>query len=202
MVERDLDGIENVYRPPAADGDSDVGASVGALPDLIYVVSPLKLSVLYVATLGTYSVYWFYKQWMHQRLVMRRNLSPVGRAIFSIFFVAQLFKAIDIEARSEGMTPTWNPANNAGAFIVLTVIGRVLARLGGTSQTFGPFDLIAVLLPVLGVIPLKNAQDVVNRTAGDETGSRNARFGAGNIVIMMVGVVFWLLIGVGFLFSR
>src|SRR3954463_16448634 len=123
-------GVSEAYRAPAADDD------IGAAPDQVgsaYVVSSTKLMVLYLATFGLYGVYWFYKHWKHQQIQQRSSIWPVARAIFSIFYVTQLFKGFDLEARMRGDAPSWNPTSHAAMFIGLTVVGRVLDKMGGKA---------------------------------------------------------------------
>jgi hypothetical protein len=193
---RDQEGIAEAYRAPVADYEPS-GSQTGS--DNGYVVSTTKLVLLFVATFGLYGVYWFYKHWKHQQQETRQNIRPIARAIFSLFFVVQLFKAIDRDARAEGLTPSWQPGIHAGAFILVVLVGRGLDRMGGESNGFTMLDFVALLIPLGAVVPLVAAQKLANQTYGDPDGRGNAAFRAGNIVTLVLGFVLWALIGVALL---
>jgi hypothetical protein len=52
---------ENRYAPPRA-AVADVASTEGDAEVRLFAVSPVKLVVLSVCTLGFYQIYWFYKQ--------------------------------------------------------------------------------------------------------------------------------------------
>lgn len=56
-----------------------------------YVVSIKKFTILFMATFGFYSIYWFYRNWKMSKAKYRDDIWPVARGIFSIFFVHSLF---------------------------------------------------------------------------------------------------------------
>jgi hypothetical protein len=193
---RDQEGIADAYRPPAADEQPSL-PRLGAASH--YIVSITKLALLFVATFGIYGVYWFYKHWKHQQLETHQPIRPIWRAIFSVFFVFQLFKAIDTEARQRGLAPGWQPGLNAGAFILVVLVGRALDRLGAQSNAFTMLDFVSLLIPLGAVVPLIAAQKVANQTYGDPDGRDNASMKAGNVVTLIVGFLFWALIGIALL---
>ncbi|HXK17318.1 MAG TPA: hypothetical protein VNG33_05940 [Polyangiaceae bacterium] len=186
-------GISEAYRAPAADYDVVAAPAQGGAG---YVVSSTKLVVLYVATFGLYGVYWFFKHWKDQQLRHRSSGWPIARAIFSVFYVTQLFKAIDLDARMKDHAPSWNPGLNAAVFIGLTVAARILDRAAGTGG-FSAVNLIALLMPMAAVVPLVAAQNVANSSYGDAGGRSNSSITAANIVSILFGLLLWALIALG-----
>src|SRR3954469_21633587 len=89
----------NPYAPPAAAvSDIDNGpvpSETAASP--FFAVTLFKYVLIFVCTFGLYQVYWFYKNW---ELIKEREgfaglrISPMPRAIFSIFFCYQCFAEV------------------------------------------------------------------------------------------------------------
>lgn len=193
----ELDGLADAYRAPVADLDDNQGRAAAGRGETDYVVSPAKLVLLFTATLGLYSAYWFYKHWQHQKLAGATSISPIARAIFSVFYAASMFKQLDVDARSLGHAPTWNPTTHAVIFIVVNVAGRVLDKLGGLGEGNLALSVLALLVPLVGVFPLLTAQQIVNLSVGDPQGSSNAQLGGGGIVVLVVGAAVWALMALG-----
>jgi hypothetical protein len=182
-----------VYRPPVA---VDEAPSLSSQNAPLYVVSLGKLTLLFVATLGVYQIYWFYKHWQQHKAATGENIMPFWRAVFSVFFVHKLFAAIS--ARSSGPEATsWSHAKLANVFVVLTIVGVVLSRISGASNEFGILDVVGIALGLLTVIPLRTAQHIANIASGDPHGTHNAGYGAGAIVALVLGGLGWLLIAAG-----
>ena len=59
-----------------------------------YVVGITKFIVLFLATFGIYSVYWFYRNWKLYKIHNNEDIYPVARAIFSIFFVQKVISLV------------------------------------------------------------------------------------------------------------
>lgn len=195
-----MDGLADAYRAPVADLDDERGQAAGR-EETDYVVSPTKLALLFTATLGLYSVYWFYKHWQHQKLVASPRIWPWARAIFSVFYVSALFKQLDWDTRSVGRAHTWNPTANAAIFIVINVTARVLDKLSGLGGGSIGLAVVALALPLFSVFPLLTAQRVVNQSVGDPQGLGNSRLGGGGVVVLLVGALVWALMVVGLLAS-
>ena len=97
---------DSVYAPPKADlskvqSDADTPA--------FYVVSTLKMMVLFIATLGAYQLYWHYKNWRnHQQKDLAEggtdaDIWPWLRMIFAVFFVHSLFREVKAVADELGL---------------------------------------------------------------------------------------------------
>ena len=110
--------------------------------------------------------------------------------------MTQLFKAIDLDARMKDHAPSWNPGANAATFIVLTIVGRILNRLGGKVDT-SALEVLALLLPLFAVLPLVAGQNVANLSYGDDRGRSNSSITAANIVTILLGLALWALLMIG-----
>src|SRR3954470_14863581 len=120
----------NPYAPPIA-AVSDVGsrsASGEAVDAPFFAVSLLKYVLMIFCTLGFYQVYWFYRNW---QLIKEREgfaglrISPVPRAIFSVFFCYQCFARVrDFEHPAVEPGRLW-AAPLAAGWIILSLMWRL-----------------------------------------------------------------------------
>lgn len=187
---------DNPYAPPAAPLD-DVGNEAAPF----YVVGAAKFVVLYLATLGTYALYWFYRNWRLNKEATGEDMWPVARAIFSIFFIHALFRRVEQRLDAAGRRLDWNPEAQATLLVVLLVVSNVLDRVSARIETAGVLDVLSlVLLLPLAVVFLK-AQAAINLACGDAAGDGNRRLTAANYLWIAIGGVLWVLILVGTFFA-
>lgn len=142
----------------------------GEDPRVRFYVAPVSTVVLlHFCTFGLYALYWFYRHWQVRRLAGGASISPLGRAFFPIFFVHQLFRVIDREARATGLSPTWKPGSQATIYVGLLFAARIIDRLGSDEMSG---IALAFCLSALSAAPLAVAQGIANlangRTAIDE----------------------------------
>ncbi len=76
--------VAAAYRAPAA--DADYGSPRTAAPGeaAFYVVSIPKLTILFVATLGVYGAYWFYRHYKIRKLRDRDGRTNAGIDLGSV----------------------------------------------------------------------------------------------------------------------
>lgn len=186
---------EQIYEAPSADlGDEDAG-----IVDEFYVVSKKKFIVLYLATMGIYSVYWVYKNWRCYKTVWRTDIWPVPRAIFQIFYMHSLFAKIDETLGRKKIEYSWSPSTLATGYVVLSILSQVLDRLSAKEIGSPITDLLSFgILPLLMLI-LMQAQAAINLSQDDEFGSRNSQFSVANWLWILLGVIFWAFVGIGLL---
>ncbi len=182
---------EDAYRPPS-NSDAPPPSLAGDGPRY-YVVSQQKALMLYVATLGAYAFYWFYKNWLNYRAATRENLSPFWRACFSIFFVHKLFGFMDADAERAGRRVDWNASNMATIYVVGSIASQVLSRLSGPEDV-GGIDAAAFVIGLGMAYPLVIAQRAANVASDDPDGDSNSQLNAGNFAWMALGALLWLLI--------
>ena len=172
----------NVFSTPEADlidANNDINSDVS---QEFYVTSKNKFITLYVATMGLYSLFWFYQNWRLYKIKNNEHMWPVMRAIFSIFFTHSLFEAIDSRLKRDKVDFSWNHNFLATVFVIASIISEICDRLsnndvGGMVAVFVPI----LILPILGGCLFK-AQQAVNFACGDEEGEINNQFTAANYI--------------------
>ena len=183
---------ENVYAVPASvvlDVEDTPVADSG-----FYVVSPRKFVLLFFASLGIYQIFWFYLNWRRQKMAAGLKVQPAVRGLFALFFAHKLFRRIDNQLKARGVAHQWSPVRAATIYVVLTIFSamsdRILEHSLGqrASGTLSIVTLCAVLLPLL------DAQRAINAASKDPDGIGNSRFSTANIVLLVAGACFWLLI--------
>lgn len=167
---------------------------------IFYVVSVKKFSVLYIATLGLYGLYWFYKNWACYKSQWarddqdREDLWPIARAIFAVFFVHSLFREVKALGRNKPMVEAWQSGKHATQLVVLMVAAQLMNRLAhrdiGTPYT----DLLSLTILAPLVLLFAIAQEKINVSCNDPLGDSNNRFTAANYTWITVGAIFWCLV--------
>ncbi len=84
-----------------------------------------KLVILFIATFGMYTFYWFYKHWQLQKNTGKKVI-PILRTIFYIFFTHSLFRSVEYEAASKGISKSWGANRLATGFVILTILYNFL----------------------------------------------------------------------------
>lgn len=178
--------------------------SLAATPARIkfFVVSRRKLMVLYLATVGMYSIYWFYKQWEAYKEgsdfdSAAGKIWPVMRALFPYFFLFSLLRRLKEEGHEHQEMVQWKSAPTAAALTAMLVISKILDRASYRSIGSPVTDILSllILLPLLAYF--LSLQDKINLVCNDPEGEGNARFTAANYGWIALGAVFWLLIFIG-----
>ncbi|MGV6851895.1 MAG: hypothetical protein ACWA5R_06925 [bacterium] len=188
----------DVYKPPEA--EISVGKLSGELAEF-YVVSVKKLLILYIGTLGLYTIYWFYQNWHLQKIKYHTNTWPVMRGLFAIFFVHSLFGLVDDRIKSRGIDYDWNPSVMATLLVLLVVAQNILGRIIDSEQYIAMVMFVNLWLMVGTVYILVEAQKVINLFEGDIKGQGNAHLTGYNALWLFFGVIFWLLIMLGLLIT-
>lgn len=151
-------------RKKAARQSQEPEAESLAMPNF-FIVSPKKLIIMSLCTLGLYDIYWIYKQWRTIANVMPKKISPFWRTFFSIFFIFQLFTEM-------------------GASMPI-ILGASYLILGLLSRLPGPFMLIAFL----SCVPLAMAQSQVNSRM-NISGTKDPYSLAAKVVVVLGGIIF------------
>jgi hypothetical protein len=189
MTREDV-AVESAYRAPSADDDEEEPhTGDGAL-----YLGPGKVALMYVATGGIYGVYWFYAHWAFYKRAFGMSIWPLARSIFSIFYVNQLFKTLDNQARQVGFRPSWSPGQQAGIYIALVLASRLVDRLFSASAAL---SFVALGAGLSAVLPLISAQKVANLAAGEDAASAARPFSFVDGVLLAIGCGFWALVFLG-----
>lgn len=158
-----------------------------------YVVSTRKLVILYFATFGLYTVFWFYQNWqLYKTRTNDSSIWSVPRAIFYIFFTHTLFRAVEYTIDSEGRDYRWDAGGTATLFVVITLLERVCDRIPSTFA-----DIAGIALFVVKVLPLMNAQKAINAACAPLPEQSNNKFTAANYVWIALGGLLWIVVLIG-----
>jgi len=179
----------DVYAPPRA---HVADLAVEAESTEFHVVSLRKFWLLFIATFGLYSYYWFYRQWARYRTRHRESLWPVARAVFSIFFMHALNRNVDDALRKARIRHAWWPGAGATAFVVLSIASAICSRLAGRIETLPWLDYVGIALLVPIGWTMASTQRAANTACDDPEGIRNARMTKANLAWLVLGGLFWL----------
>jgi hypothetical protein len=169
-----------------------------------FPVSEGKLITLYILSFGLYGFYWFYKNWQLQQPKMKKKISPVMRATFSIFFTHSLFRRIDERAKGLEQKGTFNANALATLFVGAVIASNLLDRTSMNSGilaglTSNKVIITSVILFILSTYPLVKAQATVNRINNDILGYLNHKYSIWNYLLMALGIISWLMMAMGLL---
>jgi hypothetical protein len=158
-----------------------------------YVVSLDKFLILFLATFGLYTVYWFYKHWSEYKKSTKEDMWPIMRSIFSIFFTHSLFSHFEFKYKNK--TGEFPKSINylATIFVATTIVCQILSNLSenGYGAPF-TFYLSLLVLPI-GCWVLYKAQSLANFSGDDVHGSANSELTFANYAWLVLGFVFWVL---------
>jgi len=183
----------DVYTPP----QSDLLSETRVEANQFYVVSKLKLAVLFLATLGFYLVYWFYINWRNYRDTVGEKLMPAPRSIFYIFFTHSLFNKVDEILKIKHIEYDWSPKILATLFVIVSIASNALDRLSFREIGSPLTDILSIAILPFFLIIILQAQEVINLSQNDRVGSSNCKFTIYNYLWILLGFVFWMLIAVG-----
>jgi hypothetical protein len=192
MTELSISTIASPSELSAADTDA-----------MFYVVSRRKFTILFLATLGFYSTYWFYKNWDRVKDASsyatdaKSTIWPLPRAIFAVFFVHALFKKIKEHGKEKQQVRLWGNAAHANGVVVLLLLTNVLDRLAGKDIGSPYFDVLSLLILAPTLPVFLAAQDIINVTCNDPKGACNDKLTKANAVWIGLGVIFWCLLLLG-----
>ena len=187
--------VADPYRSPQAvmDGPPPLPAALQA-PSPFFQTSPQKVAVLSVATLGLYQLFWFHKQW-YRRKAHGEDVIPILRTIFAVLFAYSLFQTVNREFErrlppdqplASSLSEPLNAGGLALGFFVLSILYRILPGLLAMAGLFS-------------VVPLVIVQKKMNELHAEMGFDPNAGtgYGAGAIVALVIGGLFWLLALIG-----
>ena len=187
---------EAMYTPPEA----DLVAGAAEEGNRHYVVGIRKFLVLSIATLNAYNTYWFWRNFRDLRDASGKDLWPIPRALFAVFFTHGLFRDVDETLRGQGRSFAWSPDATASAVVVLLVLSNissnVSARVEGAVEVV---EIVSLALSMLVPFAMLPAQRAINAANGDPEGRSNDHLTAANWIWILLGGVLWALTLVGFL---
>lgn len=141
-----------------------------------FAVSLTKLVVLSICTLGLYQIYWFYQNWCLIKEREQLKITPLWRAIFSIFYCQLLFEKIANSARDSG-----GGQLPAASLSSAWIISQWMLKLPGWSW-------LCISLNVVFLIPIQKAVNRINQLHAPDH-HPNTRWSVTNIFTMLIGMM-------------
>lgn len=162
-----------------------------------YVVSIKKFCLLFFSTLGLYSIYWFYKNWLSQKQANMADCWPAPRGLFYIFFVHSLFRNIDKQLTPERSRYNNDLSSTATLVVVATLGARISSNLSDKSIGSPITDVLCIALTAAVGLLLLKAQKSINLACNDPEGLSNNNLTWLNILWITVGSVLTLFVLIG-----
>ncbi|MCO7223554.1 hypothetical protein [Pleionea sp. CnH1-48] len=172
----------NVYKTPES---SLIDIQEGDELSPFYVVSTRKFLIMYFFTVGFYPIYWFYRNWDHYSQAKNISMLPLGRAIFSIFFIVSLVGKIQDEMELKSRNQLTFPAGFIAAIWIALML--VSSFVGVVEQNLGSPELVVALWAAsfFGVpAVMYQVQRAINMACGDPDGHKNDQLTWKNIAWM------------------
>ena len=164
--------------------------SSGPVP---YLISPTRIVLLSILSLGLYTVYWLYKTWKHYR-------DHTGAKAYPIWHGLTTFVPIYGSFRAHSHLRTFGELASAAGMAVHFVPGLAFgAMLIGWLRLFAAEGSpVALLLLVVSLIAqiwmMLHAQPRINYYWDQVYGARlrGVGIGKGEIIVVIIGVFGWL----------
>ncbi len=153
---------------------------------LFLYISPARLVILSIVSIGVYEAYWIYKNWRYVKERDGLDIRPFWRGVFGIFFCHSLLRRIhDDKEASTVQQPTFSPGLLATAWVMLLIIANIVGRLPGIEAS-----IVSAFIPsFLCLVPVQNYINAVTK----KRNSSQEMYGwsAGHIVCLLFGVASW-----------
>lgn len=150
------------------------------------LISSQKFILLSILSFSLYPLWWSYKIWKFFKEQENLDIVPAARAIFAVFFTWQLFDKILGKAKGEGYTENYSPGLLFGVFFLLNLLSRLP----------DPFWMISVVTFVAFLPPVKAFNFWIDHSTM-YNGKYADKFSGRQIVLMIGGILFWLLVILG-----
>ena len=184
---------DNIFEPPKANLERPESPENSRF----YVVSTRKFAILFLATMGIYQLYWYFRNWALYKQSSGERIWPAPRALFAFFFVHALFRTVNDRLAEVSPEKRWDHRKRASLIVLFIVASKVLDRL--VMQSVGaPFtDVLSLFLILPMCLAYVEPQRNINLASGDPSGQSNDRLTGANIAWIVLGVVFWALALIG-----
>jgi hypothetical protein len=176
---------------PKSQGDQPAEISG---PMFLYI--PIgRLVFMGIISLGIYDAYWIYKNWKFIKERDGMDIQPFWRGVFGIFFCHKLLRAIRDDQQANAIAPgTFSAGGLATGWVILVVVGNISGRIPDPIIALPFFFLVS--LSFLFFIPVQNYINKVNESLNQPV--KFNPWSTGHIVCLVLGVLFWPLVIIGF----
>ena len=204
----DLYDTNPLASPPLADEES-VAPAYGCH------ISLTRIIALSIVSMGIYWIYWMYRTWKQYRDHTGDVAYPVWHALTQFVPIYQWFRFYAHIKAYKNLMDEQSVPNSLmlGLIMIITIIASLVAN-ALLSAGFGlesvsiktelTLDIIGWIATLVTVIILCWVQSNINRYwAGvDHRLAQSARFGKGEILVVVIGVILWLFTILYYLFPE
>lgn len=152
---------------------------------------------MFVATLGMYQLYWFYKQWSGLKQYYQLDAWPIARSFFAVFFTHSLCTYINEYLKEEKREHQWGNRSNATSYVMLIILGAILSQLFEHFSDILLVGIASVAATLISSIPLLQIQKAINVALQGCHYEVNDKLTWHNGVWIVIGAVYWFVIGIG-----
>ena len=183
-------------------------------------ISTTRIILLSIVSMGLYWIYWMYRTWKQFRdhtLEMAAETGdthhPVWHGLTQFVPVYGWFRYhAHIRQYKELMVERGVPDTlNLGLLTTVVVINSIVGLLGGTMRSPDLYSggvlvagvVLSIVVLIVTIVVLCVMQSNLNRywIAVDDRLAQSARFGKGEIVCIVLGVLFWVGVVVDIIWS-
>lgn len=180
--------MDNYYRTP----DAPLVNLKDDITAPFFVTSIRKMCVLYLITMGLYSIYWHYKHWDSQRYSMGKKIYPFLRMAFPILYTYSLCQLISQRLLIQKQT-AWPYRGIAAIIVAITYIKASIAidLLPAIFENWKLLRITLITSMIALLIPMIMVQRKANLASNDPSGNRNSTFSMNNYIIVICGITYW-----------
>lgn len=156
---------------------------------MFFYIPAHRLIVINFFSCGLYSLFWMERNWRYLKDRDGLKIQPTSRAVFGIFYIHALLKAIKTDAIAKQIKQAeFSPGGLASGFIIFVILSRVLSSVPALAAAV--IGLIVFAVTPCFLLPVQNYINAINEASP----VRPAYFGwsKGQIGILVVGVLCWL----------
>ncbi|MFK7808077.1 MAG: hypothetical protein AB8F74_09785 [Saprospiraceae bacterium] len=154
----------------------------------IELIESNKFILLYFLSMGLYGPWWMYKAWNFFKTKDNLDIVPAGRALFALFFLYQLMEKIKNYATANGYGKSYSSGLLFLGFVILSIAARLP----------DPYWLCSLAAFVF-LLPAHGALNYGISNSEVYAGVFQSGFNSRQLVIVVLGVIFWGLVLLGFL---
>ena len=206
---------------------SDYGESEPLAGDLAggAYISAVRITLLSIVSLGLYWLYWMYRTWKQYRDHTVEMASETGATHHPVWhgltqivpvygwfrFHAHIrqYKALMVE---RGVPDSLNVGLLTTVVVIISIVGIAAGSMRDlelpsdaavNGDTFLAGVILGIITLIVSIVVLLVMQSNLNRywASVDRRLTQSARFGKGEVVCIILGVLFWLGIAAGFIWS-
>lgn len=156
-----------------------------------FEISKRKLLIMSMGTLGFYSIYWFYKNWVRYNQRESANTWPLARTIFSIFFMHSLCSKLEVYHKEKTGDISRKLNEYATLYVLLFLTIFIPEPSGLVLQIISSTILLIASISGYTYILMK-LQNIVNIANGEKSEEVNDKLTGTNFAWLALGALIYL----------